>query len=605
MMKNPKYVLGALILLLISVVYAQDEYLTPGCVYEMQNTYINTITCSDLDRDGIIEIIAGSNGGTIYNLIYGDCDIQWNPRWQRIDLRGEIKEIKVVDVDKDGENEVVVISDGRDHYLFVLNEDNLFEWNEDKVGAPSFSLDVADLENDGDNEIIIGTKNKKVVVLDGERDARWEADLNNLPYYVEASDLDNDGMLEVIVMDNQYLREAQIYVFDLSGKLLWKYLIDKGIYQPSRQSLAVEDINNDGMKEIIFATSKEGLGVLNNKGNILWRYPLQGVVSAVHVDDIDNDGGSDILVASPPYLYAIDGRGEMRWKALVNASMFSIKTGNLNSDPLKEIAVGTGESIQIFNYRGELLGEWILATKKETKTVEFRNICIADLDNDGVNEIVVGLNIIERRLDINYYVGELRVFEVDEEYEREVTPSETTVTTAPQTTAPITAPATTIAATAPTTSPQTTVTATSVPGEAADLTSYLPIILLIFLIIIVFVVLAAVYIHVSKRKRQETAEKPAPIEASAVDELTRLKTEEEKIEEMIKLAHVKSDKRKKDEAALEEIEEDQKKKLTETKAKIKEIEKEEKKVEEHKCGKCGRVFATERGLHVHKSRCKG
>ena len=169
---------------------------------------------------------------------------------------------------------------------------------------------------------------------------------------------------------------------------------------------------------------KHGVDVLDCNGKLKWNFPTERLVNVIYTSDLDNDGNISILVGARPYFYVVDKDGRLEWKTPVNTTIFSIYTTDLNNDNRIEILIGAtryihilddnGNSIGTWSYKGEIRG---LTKAYKIKDADARSIYSADVDNDQENELIVGFGWEEDRLDRNYYLGDIRVFKVNKEYE--------------------------------------------------------------------------------------------------------------------------------------------------------------------------------------------
>lgn len=116
----------------------------------------------DLDKDGVLDVLAGTSiNGLVYDYVYEgvDCAADWSPKWM-YNAGGDVRSIYVLDVDKDGKNEVLVssatssISGNRpEANMLVLRDNGVIEWAEDKVGGLMNSVYAVDMDNDGSPDV--------------------------------------------------------------------------------------------------------------------------------------------------------------------------------------------------------------------------------------------------------------------------------------------------------------------------------------------------------------------------------------------------------------------------------------------------------------------
>ncbi|MEK6824544.1 MAG: VCBS repeat-containing protein, partial [Nanoarchaeota archaeon] len=238
-------------------------------------------------------------------------------------------------------------------------------------------------------------------------------------------DLNGDGNLEIVTASNNYLQAR-----NGQGVLLWSFQTS-----PSYASIgggpALADLNNDGRLEIVIGTIQAGVNngntayVLNYDGSLRWSYQFPAGINSSYgiqyanpvIEDLDGNGDFEILVASNERLYSFDRNGNVGWTynaskrepSLISATP---AVADFDSDGKKEIVLGsskshwrylpntnssinltrlfwTNTSIIMLNNDGAV--RWEIPWKGEAIST---TPVIADLDNDGRLEIVVGTSKI-------------------------------------------------------------------------------------------------------------------------------------------------------------------------------------------------------------------
>ena len=123
---------------------------------------------ADIDGDGELEIIVGSycydtkTNLSTYGMLYV-FDSKGEVEWSYQTDGAIVSSPAIADIDGDGKMEVIVGSnDGR---LYVLNSKGEVEWSYQTDGAIVSSPAIADIDGDGNLEIAVGSKDKKVYVF--------------------------------------------------------------------------------------------------------------------------------------------------------------------------------------------------------------------------------------------------------------------------------------------------------------------------------------------------------------------------------------------------------------------------------------------------------
>ncbi len=118
---------------------------------------------------------------------------------------------------------------------------------------------VADLDADGKLEVILGTSLGFIYVLDHKGAVRpnFPITMAEIQGQVGVADLNNDGQLELVAVDNRF----NVACFSSRGKEIWETRIT-GF---SAQGPTLGDIDNDGVVDVVVATTRGHLWALNGK----------------------------------------------------------------------------------------------------------------------------------------------------------------------------------------------------------------------------------------------------------------------------------------------------------------------------------------------------
>jgi subtilisin family serine protease len=315
----------------------------------------------------------------------------------------------IADLDNDGVSEVILTSPGNKIYVF----------RKDGTDFPGFPISVtegecftwpanaADLDNDGNKEIIAaavtssGTSKVYIIRSDGTFYPGWPQ-----PVHVIAqrdgdgtptiADLDGDGNKDLVVIDPYY---KKMHAYQLDGSELAgfpKTLPFDTLEFPGVP--AIVDLDNDGNPEIAYGL-KDKFYLFDNQGNVLSGWPFVAPLyngrtinfeSAPATGDIDGDGNLEVIAiahdggaTSPVYAWKKDGSLVPNWPmdagsvAYGHSPMNSPAVADVDNDGKDEVVTGL-RYIQIFDLKGaKPIGSGISAKIAPA---------ISDVDGDGRSE---------------------------------------------------------------------------------------------------------------------------------------------------------------------------------------------------------------------------
>jgi len=228
--------------------------------------------------------------------------------------------------------------------------------------------------------------------------AVWSYSIGEVGQSVLVDDVNDDGKGEVVFATDDAIR-----CLDWQGNLLWEYsLPDTGMHT----FLIIDDINNDGVKEIVFGTyiTHETDGYVRclnaSNGEEIWNYYCNkgdtttgSDPNGIQVADIDGDGEKEVLV-----LLDIDGEllvlnadGTLKYsKTDASEFEYGVAVGDIDNDGELEYVHGTESSgIKIRNAsNGTIEASWSGASNTYYST----SPTIGDIDGDGKMEILAGLD---------------------------------------------------------------------------------------------------------------------------------------------------------------------------------------------------------------------
>lgn len=195
---------------------------------------------------------------------------------------------------------------------------------------------------------------------------------------VAAGDIDNDGLVEIVVPRNG----GGIIAFEHTGGFKWQSDVPANVIWGGA---SFADLDNDGMSEIVIGNT-----VLNADGSLRWQgsgftgtvFNVTGPLSIV--GDVDLDGSPEVIAGASMY----SSTGQELWRNSSVGDGFSA-LGNFNTDPFAEIVVVSLGNVSLLDYQGNIIWGPVAIPgggRGGPPTV-------ADVDGDGEPEIgVAGAN---------------------------------------------------------------------------------------------------------------------------------------------------------------------------------------------------------------------
>jgi len=352
----------------------------------------NFISLGDINNDDNLEIILQSSkyafvlqhdgsvleGWPVY--IKEEREEDPEPFWGR--------EATVADIDGDGNKEI--ISTGQGYYdeeedgddgvfarIAAINAEGEIIWSTEldlnmfillNFGGVYTVPAIADLDHDGDKEIVY-TKYRKIYCLDHNGEVLWDHDLPNYGYGTPSlADVDGDGDLEIFLLNGEdddefeelYNSFNAVYAWHHDGSVLEGYPVvfdEKHTGNIRSYSTAIGDVNNDGSLELAVRCKRlNGSYVLNAaNGEIL-----------MHLAD------KEPRMYSNPIIGNLD---ESTFQEI-------IMTNNVRGD--QDWVVGLQTNPEILEQEIDYTEPFPFITKSPERGTPQ----VADLDNDGILEII-------------------------------------------------------------------------------------------------------------------------------------------------------------------------------------------------------------------------
>lgn len=276
--------------------------------------------CSDLDGDGVDEVIINTLQGEIY-IWHGDGTGFLDSTgffYDLPDAAWAYSSPAVADIDGDGEKEIVVGSNLSKVYALKLDGTVMDGFPVNVSGGIYTAPILADFDPDIPGlEIAVGTYGNKVYLIDnaGNILSGWPQIVSfscDICVGLSAGNLDLDPEPELIVHGDDGL-----YVFNKDGSLVPGFPVVSG---GGRSAGIIGDVDQDGEPEIFWNTDDGWLKGVKKDGEELYGFPIltgdDGPSSPLLVD-LDQDGLIDLLGTAGAGLFygftLMSNYGQMEW----------------------------------------------------------------------------------------------------------------------------------------------------------------------------------------------------------------------------------------------------------------------------------------------------
>lgn len=339
-------------------------------------------TAADLNGNGRKEIIVGADDGMLYVLAY--VNNNWVKVWERqtaIDLNtalppedqqanGRIDTAPAVaDIDNDSKLEIVITTGGRPNSVTpeINRNGGIIVYELDSASGSSWQFSL----KSGwpfimPDDMGAGTGGREP---DGVRDGIAAAPT--------LGDIDGDGDMEIITI----AYDRRIRAFHHNGSVVdgWPIQRESGdiILRGGESSAAIGDIDNDGLNEVIIGTNSPPWNGDDGSGPFPPQYDVPDY-SLATLWAINGDSSlvpgfpviTEQVIKSSPALGDIDGDGDL------------------------EIVVGSGDfsgyvnGRQVYAWHGD--GTVVAGWPRPTADFILSSPALADLDNDGILDVVIG-----------------------------------------------------------------------------------------------------------------------------------------------------------------------------------------------------------------------
>lgn len=305
---------------------------------------------SDVDGDGIKDLIFGSTDGKIHIYSAAGNEILRPPYWPKQVDAPVMAGIEVADLKGDGE--LSILASSRDNTLYCIDMKGKERW---KVAASGTNdlfvplvrdvaesdpskvvwivsnkgsgageaialkeglepeplsvgwsikapIQVIDTDKNGYKNVVIKDHDGMITVFDesGEVTAEWKSFVNfsrtDWPFQVGTSDIDGDGFPEIYTTDSEHPfgGSGEFNMWDAAGNLKSSFKISDAAHGAP----VFADVDGDGMDDLIIAQRDGTVLVCDKNGKAKLGWPYKSIYTPYTtpvIIDIDGDGENDVV----------------------------------------------------------------------------------------------------------------------------------------------------------------------------------------------------------------------------------------------------------------------------------------------------------------------
>jgi hypothetical protein len=343
---------------------------------------MSPVVIHDLDSDGSKELLYGLGSSGSTSLLYvRESDGSVYPGWPVATAGARIHASPTVgDVDGDGTPEIgIKTHDFENFYVYVFEVDGSvmpgwpktfgvenLDFNGEVTGA---SLVFADLNDDRKLDVVLsnpGAENTLEERLfafdsDGTNLPGWPVQLQNRSFTpLAVGDVNNDDLIEIVLETNA----GELMIFDSGGQMLSSWSFEQ--IPQDRSGPVLADFDGDGDLEIVTSGCTQNLYMWDHLGTPMSGWPVQ----------LDDSSGPQLRWTGSPIIGDVDG--DSKPDVVISSTQYDDASASLVS------------RVHAYSADGTPLPGWPKTySLQEVGDLYYAGI-LADVSNDGMSNYVIG-----------------------------------------------------------------------------------------------------------------------------------------------------------------------------------------------------------------------
>jgi hypothetical protein len=353
--------------------------------------FVRDIAAVDFDGDGGKDLAGISRSHSEVVVLLQSEDFARGPR---AGLSSPPSAVTPADLDRDGDQDLVIASEGPPSILIAWNDAGALRLEPQDAGVTAALTDLiaADLDADGDADVA-GTSSFEIVILENDVTNRLsrgpDIPIGSNPVSILATDLDGDLDID--------LATANTLGDEFPGNVSILFNDGRGVFTVPRnfgadadpRAIAAMDTDGDGHPDLVAAGAS--LEVYRNRGDASFaeaRSIASGVSgTSLCVLDADEDGAADMAAGTSMnrisiFLHAEDGDFRPGPSLPLSSEPLAVVAGDLDADGDDDIA-SVGGTLAIFFFESGLESSVSFPVGGRSSVH-----MTADMDGDGDADVI-------------------------------------------------------------------------------------------------------------------------------------------------------------------------------------------------------------------------